>query len=125
MFWFKSDRVAQLDERCDELVRERDALRDQVSEARGELADFKRQKQSEEDELKHGLKMERERDALERLKFEAKLTKEKDAEVAQVKDQYRDKMENELRQQIERAGNMYSEILARLPNISAKLTGKV
>lgn len=122
---FGNRREVELNSRCNELEKERDGLRDQVSEARGQLADFKQQKKAEEEEIKHTLKMERERADIEKIKYQTECDRKMQEEIAKVKDQYRDKMENELRAQIERAGGMYSEILKRLPNISAKLTGSV
>jgi prolyl-tRNA synthetase len=42
-----------------------------------------------------------------------------------VRDEYRDKTEAQLEKQVDQMKGMYSDILARLPNINVKMTGKV
>lgn len=118
-------RKASLIRQVEDLEKERDKLRDERDNAQGELSKFQATKKMEEEEIKHHLKMEQERAGLERLQHEAKVAKEKDAEVAAVKDKYRDKMENELRDQIKRGEELYKAILARLPDVNVKLRGSV
>jgi hypothetical protein len=126
VFGFTFDkRLTNAVKRAETLEGENETLRQQIAEAKGQLADLKATKQAEENEIKHGLKMERERMDLEKQKHEAKCEREKESAIALVKDQYRDKMENELREQIKRGESLYKEILGRLPDVNVKLRGTV
>lgn len=124
MFGFL-ERKASLIRQVESLEAERNKLRDERDNAQSELTKFQATKKMEEEEIKHGLKMEQERAKLEKLQHEAKVAKERDEAIGKVKDQYRDKMESELRAQIERANVMYKEILGRLPDVNVKLRGSV
>lgn len=136
LFRKQTERSGYLQERIDALEKERDSLRDAIASTKGELADVQQtksaaiaeleaKKKREDEEMKHLLKMDKERVAIEQEKFQAKCEREKDAAIATVKDQYRDKMESELRDQIKRGTELYKEILARLPDVSVKLRGDV
>lgn len=130
--WFKNDREQRLIEREKELERkirnleaDRDTYRDRLAEAKGDLRDVQQKRDAEERDIQHLLKLEREREEVSREKFEAKCERERDQAIAEVKDEYRDRLENELRQQLERVEKMNTEVLNRLPNISASLEGKI
>lgn len=118
-------RKASLIRQVESLEAERNKLRDERDTAQSELTKFQATKKMEEEEIKHGLKMEQERAKLEKLQHEAKVAKERDEAIGKVKDQYRDKMETELLRQIADGKDLYKQILARLPDVNVKLRGAV
>lgn len=103
------------------LRRERENALDEMADVRGELRTLEQKRDAEERDIQHLLKLEREREEVKREKFEAKCEREKDAAIAEVKDEYREKLEQELRSRHEDMRGMYTEILQRLPNVTAHL----
>jgi len=79
----------------------------------------------EEEDIKHLVKMTKEKQAIEAERKEMGREKEKLEEIAKVKDEYRDKLEKDLRDRGDEIKGMYGEILARLPNITARLKGEL
>jgi len=75
----------------------------------------------EEEDIKHMVKINEERKDIEIEKEKVKLNGEKATEIAEVKDQYRDKIEANLEGQLGKMDGMYKELLARLPNITAHI----
>lgn len=100
-------------------------LQNEVNELTMEIDRLKARKETEELELKHMVKMKEEKMELESQKFKLKCESEKEKAIAKVKDEYRDKLEQRLIKETENIKEMYSEILQRLPNVNAKLTGKL
>lgn len=111
--------IANQEREIERLRRERAAALDEMADVRGELRSLEQKRDAEERDIQHLLKLEREREEVSREKFEAKCEREKDDEIGEIKDQYRDKMEENLQGQIERMERMYGEILQRLPNVTA------
>jgi len=107
------------------LTKEVEALKREVFDLELEADKAVARKEREEMELKHIIKMKEEKMEMESKKFEMKCEKEKDSEIATVKDEYRDKLEEQLKKETDNIKVMYSQILERLPNISAKLSGKL
>jgi peptidoglycan hydrolase CwlO-like protein len=99
----------RLEDTVDSLEKEKKQLKETVE-------DLKLKKKMEEENIKHMIKIDRERKDLEVEKEMVRLGKEKDEAIAKVKDEYRDKVENDLKQQVTNMKDMYGEILARLPN---------
>ena len=108
-----------------ELEREIERLRDDKQAAKDDLADLKHRKKIEEEDIKHMVRMKEERLEVENQKKQAELEREKDQAIAQVKDEYRDKMEERLQKEVAGIKEMYSEVLARLPNVTARLKGDI
>lgn len=100
---------------------ERDELRKQVRNLKDDLAGLKSKKKIEEEDIKHMVRMKEERMEVEHDKKSLEMERKKDEAIATVKDQYRDKMEGRLELEVTNMKEMYGEILARLPNISAKV----
>lgn len=108
-----------------ELSQEIFRLKRELLDKQIELDRVIERKKTEEQELKHMIRMKEERNELELEKAKQKIRTETDAEIAKVKDEYRDKLEKRLLEETKTIKSMYSEILARLPNISAKLSGGI
>jgi len=111
MFGFKRSvvKIVDLELKIDSLSKERLQLKE-------ELEDIKLKKKMEEEDIKHMVKINNERKEIELEKERVKLEREKALEVAQVKDEYRDKTEKQLENQLTNLKGMYGEILQRLPN---------
>lgn len=107
------------------LEAERDSLNDELQGVRDELATLKQKKKMEDEDIRHLVKIKEEKLNIEHQKRELERDRQKEAEIAKVKDEYRDKMERELQKQIDRMKDMYGEILQRLPNVNVRLKGDV
>ncbi len=126
MFFRKSEvRTDELNEQIKSLERERDSLVDRNQGLKNEMEDLKHKKQRESDEIKHIVKMREESLDIAHKKKELEREKAKERAIAEVKDQYRDKVEAGLEKQLERMQKMYGQVLERLPNVNARLKGEV
>lgn len=125
MFGFGNNRVNEITTAMRTLESERDHLRDEVSTLGSEVKQLKTTRKIEEEDIKHMMKMKEGAMDLQKQSFELKCTGEKDAEIAKVKDQFRDKMEEFLKSQVKDTKEMYNQILQRLPDVNVKLQGKV
>jgi hypothetical protein len=103
----------QLKQQISDLEKEKYELKEQLS-------DLKLKKKMEEEDIKHMIKIDRERKDIELEKEKIKLQGEKDEAIGRVKDKYRDKTETQLEKQVKGMKDMYSEILKRLPNYNVK-----
>jgi len=98
-------------------------LRKQIREAKDELADVKHQKKMEDEDIKHMVKMSKEKNEIELKKNVMDCEKDKQEAIAEVKDKYRDKMEERLQLEVNNMKEMYNQILTRLPDVTARLKG--
>lgn len=127
--WFKSShqvaqeaahkaRISDLESKIVDLGDERHKLK-------AEVEDLKIQRKVEDENMRHLVKMKDEKREIEYQKKELDAQRDKDARIAAVKDQYRDKLEGFLQAEIKNVRGMYDEILKRLPDVNVALTGKV
>jgi len=100
---------------------DRDRLRDQVATLETTNKQLKSVRKIADEDIKHMMKMKEEAMKLEQKQFEMTVQEKANNDIAAVKDNYRDKLEENLQKQIEDIKSMYKEVLARLPNISAKV----
>lgn len=100
-------------------------LKEKIAEKNAELHEVTLKKKAEDDQLKHMIKMKEEKIEVEKEKFQAKLAREKDQAVAKVKDEYRNKIEDNLNGQIKSTEKLMKDILDRLPNVTARLKGEL
>jgi len=122
--WFRSDKAKVID-RSPELEAKIVKLEGERAALKEEVEDLKIKRKVEDEQLKHLMKIKEEKMDLDFQKKENTMEAKKAAEIATVKDQYRDKMEAELRQRHVQLQEMYAQILARLPDVNVALTGKV
>lgn len=103
------------------LERTIEELKDEKDSLNRELASLKNDKKIAEEDIKHMVKMKEEKNALE---FERKVLdneRVKEAAIAKVKDEYRDKLEKRLELEVTNIKEMYGQILERLPNVSMRI----
>ena len=105
------------------LTKERDALREQVRTLKDDIASLESKKKIEEEDIKHMVRLKEERMEVANEKKQIEMEREKDTEIASVKDTYRDKLEERLEKEVESIKEMYGQILERLPNVNIK--GKI
>jgi len=124
MFGNKDEKIALLEAQKEDLKTDVEYLASDRKKLKEEVSDLKLKKKMEEEDIKHMIKIDRERKDIEVEKEKLKLVGEKDAAIAKVKDEYRDKTEAQLEKQLGNMKDMYGEILARLPNYNVKHTIK-
>lgn len=119
--------IKRLKEQREDLKIQTDArkLESEIVELKKSIALLKNDKKIEEEDIKHMVKMAEERNGIELEKKIMANDKSKAEAIADVKDTYRDKLEERLQKEVEGIKEMYGQILERLPNVTAKLTGKV
>lgn len=112
------ERVDILTERVNELLLERDTLTGEKVELAAELAQLSQKKKMDEEMIAHKLAMHEEKLEIDKQKEIAATERSADERVADVKDQYRDKIESQLEKRGNELKEMYSEILERLPDVN-------
>lgn len=109
----------------DSLEREKDSLEAEVKRLKEEIQKLKVKRKIEDEDIKHMIKMKEERKDLEYERKVAEIEASKAEEIAAIKDEYRDKIEQQLETQKDDMKEMYGEILKRLPDMSVRLKGNV
>lgn len=115
---FKTKREKELETEVSDLWKERGDLKKEVEY-------LKLQKKIETEDIKHMVKIKEEKMVVENERKQLERDREKDGEIAKVKDSYHDKVEKNLEKQLDNMKSMYGEILDRLPNVNVKLRGDV
>jgi len=118
---FNNKELTITKKRRDELEIECDDLRSERRNLKEKVEDLKLKRKIEDEDIKHMIKMKEERLDLEHKKRLQDVELEKQKAIGEVKDEYRDKTEAQLEKQLSNMKDMYSDFLARLPNISAKV----
>lgn len=109
----KIDDVKELKDEIERLEKERNDLNKQV-------AQLKLDKKMEVENIKHLTKLKEEKDKLATERLKVQMEGEKNQAIAVVKDEYRDKTEQQLTTERDNMKEMYNEILKRLPNINVE-----
>lgn len=119
-------RLDTLENRIAKLMREKYELQDDVDSLKRENKklseeneDLTRVRKREEEEIAHKLKMREETLAIEADKKVQKAEAAKQDEIANVKDNYRDKIEKNLEKRGDELKEMYNEILKHLSPVAA------
>ena len=110
-------KLGKLETEVDEMYEERRTLKDEVE-------DLKIKKKISEEDIKHMVKMREEKSDLEYLKKEVQLEKEHQLKLHEASNEYRDKTEKHLEKQAGEMKEVYTQIMKRLPNISARVDVK-
>lgn len=120
-----AEKLKAIDEEKEYLLKTISSLRSEEIKLKSQIEELKSKKKIEEEDIKHMIKMREEMFSIEKQKFEARVEKEKDSEIAKVKDAHRDKLEKFLVDKNKEADARFAEILARLPNINMEINKKV
>lgn len=108
-----------------ELTEQRDKLETEVKELTEQVAELELKAKISEEDIKHMIKMREEKLELEAERKEITRESAKAVAIAAVKDEYRDKLEAMLNEQIKNIRGMYDEILKRLPDVNVALKGNI
>ena len=148
MFWNRNNKKAnqiiekhqntidELQVEIDTLREEKVKLKDDLSDAKLELKEVKANNKMEEENLKHliakkedQLQMDYKRkcdeNEIKYAKQEIELQRKKFEEIGTVRDEYKLKLENQLKSETNNIKDMYGQILDTLRDVTPKLKGKV
>jgi len=114
MFGRKEDKSKQ--DEIDNLKVLIKSLKNDKRDLKEQIEELRLKKKMEEEDIKHMVRINNERKDIELEKEKIKLQKVSADEIAAVKDNYRDKTEQQLEKQLTDMRGMYGEILERLPN---------
>ena len=118
-------KLAKLQQEKSDLDKVVENLRIDICAAKDQLAETQHKKKMEDEDIKHMVKMSKEKGEIELKKEVMKCQQEKETAIAKVKDEYRDKMEARLQTEVDNMKEMYGQILERLPNVTARLRGDI
>lgn len=124
MFWMNKD-IKDLKNRMSELNESEKLKKKRISELEEQIEKLKLQKKIEEEDIKHMVKMKMEQLEIEHKKAMLDMEKEKEEIISRINDEYRNKIEAFLQNQVKDVKEMYSQILERLPDINLRLKGNV
>lgn len=122
---FGNQRSKQVKTQIEGLESERDRLNDSLLTTKNSLAELKQKKKMEDEDIRHLVKLKESKLEIEFNKKEVELERQQQEAIATVKDEHRDKLESLLKTQLAQGEKRYAEILARLPDVSMALKGKV
>ena len=125
--WFskKKENFEELESEKKELERKNESLREERMGLKEEVENLKLKKKISDEDIKHMVKMKTEAMELDFKKREVEEDGKRATKIAAVKDKFQDKMEAQLTKETDNIKEMYSQILQRLPNVNAKLTGSL
>lgn len=116
--------LQEMTDEIDALKAETKGLREERRNLKDDLRDIRGKHKIEEQQTKHLVKMREEEMALKLDQQTLALEREKNADVAKVKDEYRQKMESQLSKETDRITKMYEQILQRLPDVNLAIKQK-
>jgi hypothetical protein len=122
---FGNGKTKALETRVQELQKDVDKYFKERLEVKAELEDLKLKRKTEEEDIKHMVRMKEERMELEKKSYQLDCDRQKDAAIATVKDEYRNKVEEQLTKRGDDLKTMYGQILERLPNVNVNLKGGI
>ncbi len=128
MGWFNNaveqklkDRCKTLEERILDLRGAKDKLEDEYYELETQHNKLKRLKKIEEEEIAHKIRCREEQVEIEKQKGIAQAERSADERVMKVKQEYQDKLTAALEKRGDELKGMYTEVLARLPEVDVKI----
>ena len=124
MFGFKSEEVTALKKTIKELEESEVEARKDTRVAKDALASVKNDKKMEEENIKHMVKMTKEKDKLELEKKTMEIEKEHFKKLEVVKDEYRTKLEDLLVNQIKDAKESHEKLMEHMPKIEAMFSNQ-
>jgi len=115
----------KLSEKVDTMTDELDTLTTERRNLKDEIEDLKVKKKISEEDIKHMVKMREERLELQFEKKQVEADKEYQTKLHNMSNTYRDKAEKQLEKESKDMKDMYGQVLERLPNVTARLTGDI
>ena len=115
----------QLQNERDQLKNKIEDLEDEKSSLSSEVKQLKLDRKIELEDIEHMMKMKGERLDIELQKKIAINETEYNKKVNQLHADFHKKTEAQMQKEIDGMQKMYGQILERLPNVNAKLSGKI
>jgi len=122
---FNLFRKTESEEELEMLRTQKTELEKEIKSLKEEVAGLKLKKKIEDEDIRHMVKIKQEALEIEHKKKNMDVEAAKNAEIAECKDAYRDKMEMFLQKQVQDVKEMYAQILKRLPDVNVRLKGDV
>ena len=97
----------------------------EIQKLKEEVADLKLKRKIEDEDIRHMVKIKEEELEIRHRKLDLELQRESDEKISKTKDEYRDKLECFLQDQVKDVKEMYGQILKRLPAVNVRLKGGV
>jgi len=94
-------------------------------ELNNEIEELKLKRKIEEEDLKHLIKIREERLEIEFEKRKLAEDAKNQEKIHIISNEYKDKVEKFLIENVEKSERMYSELLVRLPDVNVRLKGEV
>lgn len=121
----KEKELTKLQDEFEVVLSERNRATSELRKVKDELEELKLKKKIEEEDIKHLTKIKLEQNEIEFTKKVMQVEKTKDSEVMNLKQQYADKLQVRLENEVKNIKEMYSEILKRIPDVNVRLKGEV
>ena len=100
MFWKNKEEPKETPEEVEDIEALKTTIKELEKDKKAlkeDVAELKHKKKMEDEDIRHMRKIEQEKQAIEYEKKEMALERKNQEEIAKVKDEYRDKLENDLR----------------------------
>jgi hypothetical protein len=115
--------ITKLEADLAEMERQKIQLRDEELPAlKNEIEALKSKRKIEDEEIQHMLKMRDEKAALEKEKYEGAAERKTADGIAEVKNEYAEKLQERLEEDIARGDTRFEQILERLPSANLEIT---
>lgn len=126
-----AEQRAALEQEIEDLKAERARLKENVEnareserEAKNKLKDAEAAWKRKEEDIAHAVALSEERQEVKLQGERLEMTKEKQEAIQKVRDEFTQKMEERLAQEVSSLKDMYEKVLARLPDVNARLNLK-
>ena len=117
---FGSEKARKLIATIDALRKERDDSEEEARKLRATVADLKHEQKIAEEDIKHMVRLREEKLEVEFDKKNLERDRTQQEAIADIKDEYRDKLEARLQKEVESIKEMYAQILERLPKVQVR-----
>ncbi len=91
-----------------------------VRELTDDIASLKNEKKLAEEDIKHMVRIREEKLEVENERKQLIRDRDQQEAIANVKDEYRDKLEERLQVEVDNIKEMYGQILERLPTVTVR-----
>ena len=125
MFITTKKRMQAISDKVENLRESRDRLQGQVHDLRVDKRQLELDNKIKIEDIQHMTRIKEEKLDIKFDKRVIKIEREKDSEVLEIKNEYRDRVIKLLEEGKKDLASMYTQILDRLPDINVAIKGKV
>lgn len=117
--------IKEKEARIDNLERELFGLKEKVADLKQEKKELEFENKKSKENIQHMVRIKEEKMELAHQKRVQELEMEKIKEIASVKDAFRDKREEQLKEASDKLNEQYKALLSLMPNVNVRLKGGV